>query len=86
MCPMKRLLVAAVVAALCGCGKQSPVEEQHTVSWYMQHKEERVAKLQWCSDDNTRQMAPNCLNANDAAAKVMMLPNAKTSADGIKFP
>ena len=81
------LMVTAEVllGAAAGCSRQ-PAEETRTVSWYMQHKEERAAKVKWCEDSADRATtSPNCLNAADAAQKVMLQPDAKSSVDGYKF-
>jgi hypothetical protein len=77
------MLIPALI--LCGCTKQ-PTDEQHMVSWYMAHKPERLAEEKWCEDDAARQVTANCVNAVEAGQKVLMVPNAKTSADGIQLP
>jgi hypothetical protein len=82
------LMVTAevVLSAAAGCSRQ-PVEETHTVSWYLQHKEERTAKVKWCEDSADRAtISPTCLNAAEAAQKAMLQPNAPSIADGIKLP
>jgi hypothetical protein len=77
--------VGVLLGAAVGCSRQ-PAEEAHTVSWYMAHMEERAAKVKWCEDSADRATtSPNCLNAADAAQKVMLQPNAKSSADDFKF-
>lgn len=75
-----------LLGAAAGCSRQ-PAEETRTVSWYMEHKAERSAKVKWCEDSADRATtSPNCLNAAEAAQKVMLQPNAPSIADGIKLP
>jgi hypothetical protein len=71
-------------ASVVGCGK-TPVQDEHTVSWYVDHKPERVAAQRWCADDTARQATPNCMNAEQAAQQIMMRPNAKSTAEGFQF-
>jgi hypothetical protein len=86
---MKRLsqqvvagLLGAIVAA---CGEQAPPpKEPRTVTWYLDHKAERVEKQRWCQDDSVRWQMPNCVNAA-AAEQKSMSDNKATVADGLKF-
>jgi hypothetical protein len=73
------------IVAVAGCNGGAGPEEVHTVSWYMAHKDERVAKVRWCADDAARGRAANCQNAAEADQKAMMTPNVKSSADDLKF-
>jgi uncharacterized lipoprotein YbaY len=79
-------LVGALAGmALAGCARDVSPQEAPTVSWYMAHKDERVAKGRWCADDTARQRTAICQNAAEAEQRVMMGPNAKSSADDLKF-
>jgi predicted small lipoprotein YifL len=84
---IRHLLPLALAGmSLGGCGQQQPLEPPHSVSWYMAHQAERVSKQRWCAEDAGRQGSPDCINAVEADQKVMMQPNARTSADNLKFP
>ena len=75
----------AAVAFVGGCTQPVPPEEIRTVSWYAEHRDERIAKQHWCADDAARQATTNCMNAAEASNKVMMQPNVKSSSDDLKF-
>ena len=75
------IAAGVVLISLAACGSQT-----QPVSWYLAHREERVAKLRWCADSAEREGKPDCINAVEAEQKAMMQPNARTSADNLKFP
>lgn len=79
------LLCTLAGMTFCGCSRGGAPEEAHPVSWYMTHKNERAAQERWCADDTARQRTASCQNAAEAGQKVMMAPNAKSSADDLKF-
>lgn len=53
---------ASVLGLISGCSGSS----HQTVEWYMEHKDERAAKLSWCNNDMARAVQADCLNAAKA--------------------
>jgi hypothetical protein len=72
--------------ALSGCSRESPVEEQHEVSWFVAHAAERTQTVKWCKEDVTRGGTPNCLNAEQAVEKLATTPNVPDISSGAKIP
>lgn len=61
---------AALLFAILLAGCDTP-----TVSWYMQHHEERAEKLAQCADDpGFARIDPGCANAAEARAQLMYAP------------
>lgn len=55
------------IGLLSGCSNQEPHEEVHPVSWYKEHKEERIKMLAKCNENpGELQESPNCINAKKA--------------------
>jgi hypothetical protein len=74
------VLVSLIATSLMiGCS-----EKPKTVEWYMEHKPEREAKLQYCRDDSSRAATPDCLNAEKAAERVVVDSKVRT-IDTFKF-
>ena len=85
--PVGVALGALLAAALGACAK-APVEEAHTVAWYLEesHQAERQAKIKWCNDSADRApQSPNCINAREAEQKWQLRPNAPSVEDNIKL-
>lgn len=56
--------IAMVSLVMVGCDKQ---EEQHSVSYYQEHKEERAKKIAECNENiGGIGLTPNCQNAKQA--------------------
>jgi hypothetical protein len=79
------LVVGFVAAFVAACGDQGPPpEEARTVTWYLDHKAERVEKHRWCQDDSVRWQMPSCVNAA-AAEQQAIMGDKHTVADGLTF-
>jgi hypothetical protein len=61
------LLIMAATALAAGCTQEA--NNHKTISWYIEHPNERGAKLKWCKDDAARMASPDCLNAIAAEQK-----------------
>lgn len=68
--PKGVLFVAIVAAILNGCS-QAP-QSAKPVSWYLEHADERQAKIGWCADDAARKDTPDCRNALEASQRKAM--------------
>lgn len=79
-------LVVLGLLTLSGCGRKEPVEEQHTVSWYVEHTPERTETVKWCSDDAGRAATPICVNAEQAVEQIATRPNAPNTSSGVQIP
>jgi hypothetical protein len=64
------LIAAAAFSLLSGCAKAP--EPGQPVSWYLEHTEERQAKVTWCADDMQRKDTPDCRNALEANQRKAM--------------
>jgi hypothetical protein len=78
--------ILVALAALGGCARQTPVEEQHPVSWYVEHPAERTETIGWCSEDVVRGSTPNCVNAEQAVEKIATKQNAPNISSGARIP
>ncbi|EBC1886521.1 entry exclusion protein [Salmonella enterica] len=67
---MKKILVPLLlVSALSACKESEPTND---VQYYLDHPEERAAKLTECkSNPGEKALTPNCVNASEAARKAM---------------
>lgn len=79
-------LISVGLAGLAGCTRQTALEEEHTVSWYVEHADERTAKGKWCNEDVARASSPNCINAEQAGERLATTPNAPNVSTGAKIP
>ena len=72
---MKAGRLATVLLAglwLAGCA----AEETMTVSYYKEHSDERIAKLNECKENpGEEKLVPNCANAKRAAHELAMSPD-----------
>lgn len=71
-------ILCFVFGFLAGCSKS-----EHTVDWYMEHKDEREAKVKWCNQDMARVSDGDCLNATKAKERSML--QGPSAADSFKF-
>ncbi len=63
------LTVAALAAVLSACSDGEPTRD---VQYYLEHADERTAKLAECRNNpGEKALATNCINANEAARQAM---------------
>lgn len=67
---LKHLLAVSVLASvLSACGDGEPI---HDVQYYLDHSDERTAKLAECRNNlGEKALAANCINAGEAARQGM---------------
>ena len=82
---LRALAWGFVTLTAAGCTRQAPPEAPQSVSWYVEHTDERELKRTWCGEDAARQASSNCINAQAAWHRVNLKPNAKSFADDLKF-
>ncbi len=65
----KAALMILSISILSACGKDAdhPVR---TKDWYVQHDNERLARVSECNNDAAQKVTPDCQNALDAEAQV----------------
>lgn len=69
---------ASMFGFMTGCSKS-----EQSVDWYMEHKDEREAKVKWCNEDMARAADVGCLNAMRAKERTML--QGPSAADSFKF-
>lgn len=62
------MLLAFLVLSACGKNADHPAQ---TKDWYMQHDNERLAKVSECNNDAAQKVTPDCQNALTAQAQVV---------------
>jgi len=73
---MKKLIITLpLFAVLAACGNGN------TKEWYMEHDQERAARVAECRNDAKQQTSADCQNALAAEAQVVTLGKATKSDD-----
>jgi hypothetical protein len=57
------------LSILSACGKD-PDHPPQTKDWYVQHDNERHARVSECKNDAAQKVTPDCQNALDAQAQI----------------
>jgi len=66
---MKRIILAAFVTILAGCGNN----EVHDVQYFIDHPEERKAAFEKCQNNpGALRNTPECINVSQANKEVML--------------
>jgi hypothetical protein len=58
-----------VISMLAACGKDADHPPQ-TKDWYVQHDNERHARVDECNNDAAQKITPDCQNALEAESQV----------------
>jgi len=71
---VKKLSILLFLSAiLSGCFGSESKEETHDISWYLEHKTERLAKMKEClNNPGELRGTPNCVNSIKANAEASM--------------